>query len=141
MAPASALSAFDWPPGPTATSTPRRYISTRVGASGSRSWSSDIILRRDQGAVDDVKLGNITAFLKNFHPALATLNKADGKRDLHNDPLVQKVAEANARLTAASLTKRSPIIKALVDARQLKIPAAMHDVSTGKVTWLLNILG
>jgi carbonic anhydrase len=64
------------------------------------------------------------------------LNKADGHRDSHNDPLVQKVAEANARLTAASLTKRSPIIEALVDARQLKIAAAMHDITTGKVTWL-----
>jgi len=31
----------------------------------------------------------------------------DGHRDSHNDPLVQKVAVANARLTAASLTKRS----------------------------------
>jgi carbonic anhydrase len=90
-----------------------------------------------KSAVDNVKLGNITALLKNFQPALATLNKSDGHRDSHNDPLVQKVAEANARLTAASLTKRSPIIKALVDAGQLKIAAAMHDITTGKVTWLL----
>ena len=67
---------------------------------------------------------------------LATLNRSDGHRDSHNDPLVQKVAEANARLTAASLTKRSPIIKALVDAKELKIAAAMHDITTGKVTWL-----
>jgi len=89
-----------------------------------------------KSAVDDVKLGNITALLKNFQPALATLNKADGRRDSHNGPLVQKVAEANARLTAAGLTKRSPIIKALVDAKQLKIAAAMHDIATGKVTWL-----
>jgi carbonic anhydrase len=89
-----------------------------------------------KSAVDNVKLGNITALLKNFQPALATLNKSDGHRDSHNDPLVQKVAEANARLTVASLTKRSPIIKALVDAGQLKIAAAMHDITTGKVTWL-----
>ena len=89
-----------------------------------------------KSAVDDVKLGNITALLKNCQPALATLTKADGHRDSHNDPLVQKVAEASARLTAASLTKRSPIIKALVDARKLKIAAAMHDITTGKVTWL-----
>jgi carbonic anhydrase len=86
--------------------------------------------------VDDVKLGNITALLKNFQPALATLTKADGHRDSHNDPLVQKVAEASARLTAASLTKRSPIIKELVDAKQLEIAAAMHDITTGKVSWL-----
>ena len=89
-----------------------------------------------KSAVDGVKLGNITALLKNFQPALATLTKADGHRDLHNDPLVQKVAEASVRLTAASLTKRSPVIKELVDARQLKIATAMHDITTGKVTWL-----
>jgi len=89
-----------------------------------------------KSAVDDVKLGNITALLQNFQPALATLNNSDGHRDSHNDPLVQKVAEANARLTAASLTKRSPILKELVDAKQLTIAAAMHDITTGKVTWL-----
>jgi carbonic anhydrase len=89
-----------------------------------------------KSAVDGVKLGNITALLKNFQPALATLSKGDGHRDSQNDPLVQKVAEANARLTAASLIKRSPIIKALVDAKELKIAAAMHDITTGKVTWL-----
>ncbi len=89
-----------------------------------------------KAAVDNVKLGNITAMLKNFQPALATLTKADGHRDSHNYPLVQKVAEASARLTAESLTRRSPIIKTLVDAGQLKISAAMHDVTTGKVSWL-----
>jgi carbonic anhydrase len=89
-----------------------------------------------KSAVDNVKLGNITALLRNFRPALATLSKADGRRDSHNDALVQKVAEANARLAAASLIRRSAIIKALVDAGQLKIAAAMHDIKTGKVSWL-----
>jgi len=89
-----------------------------------------------KSAVDNVKLGNITALLKNFKPALATLKKADGHRDSHNDPLVQKVAEANARLTAASLPKRSPVIKALAEAGQVKIAAAMHDITTGQVSWL-----
>jgi carbonic anhydrase len=89
-----------------------------------------------KSAVDDVKLGNITELLKNFQPAIATLTAADGHRDSHNYPLVQKVAEANARLTAASLMERSPIIKELVDAGDLKIAAAMHDITTGKVSWL-----
>lgn len=89
-----------------------------------------------KSAVDDVKLGNITALLKNFRPALATLKPSDGHRDSHNVPLVQKVAEANARLTAASLPKRSRIIRALVDAGEVKIAAAMHDITTGEVTWL-----
>jgi len=57
-------------------------------------------------------------------------------KDDFNPFKFNKVAEANARLTAASLPRRSPIIKALVDAGQLKIAAAMHDITTGKVTWL-----
>jgi carbonic anhydrase len=88
-----------------------------------------------KGAVDNVKLGNLTAMLKNFQPALATLTRADGKRDSHNAALVQKVADANAKLTAATLTKRSAILKSLVDAKQLKIVAAMHDIKTGKIAW------
>lgn len=89
-----------------------------------------------KSAVDGVKLGNITALLKNFEPALKTLTAADGKRDSHNGPLVQKVAEANARLTAQSLPKRSKIIADAVASKQLVIAAAMHDVGTGKVSWL-----
>ncbi|HYW62486.1 MAG TPA: carbonic anhydrase [Bradyrhizobium sp.] len=89
-----------------------------------------------KSAVDDVKLGSITALLRNFRPALATLKPSDGHRDSHNNPLVQKVAEANARLTAASLPKRSRIIKTLVDSGELKIAAAMHDITTGQVSWL-----
>ena len=89
-----------------------------------------------KAAVDNVELGNITALLKNFAPALATLTAADGPRDSKNDPLVQKVAEANARLTAALLLNRSPVIKEMIDGGQLKIAAAMHDITTGKVTWL-----
>src|SRR3954449_13537625 len=86
-----------------------------------------------KSAVDDVKLGNITALLRNFRPALATLKPSDGHRDSHNHPLVQKVAEANARLTAASLPKRSRIIRTMVDSGELKIAAAMHDITTGQV--------
>jgi carbonic anhydrase len=89
-----------------------------------------------KSAVDNVKMGNITALLKNFQPALKTLTPADGHRDSHNYPLVQKVAEANARLTAQSLPKRSAIIRDLAASKQLVIAAAMHDVATGKVTWL-----
>jgi carbonic anhydrase len=89
-----------------------------------------------KSAVDGVKLGNITALLANFAPALATLDAADGERHSRNQHLVQKVAEANARLTAESLTSRSPILATLVQAKQLKIVAAMHDITTGRISWL-----
>jgi carbonic anhydrase len=88
-----------------------------------------------KSAVDGVKMGNITGLLANFKPALKTLTPADGHRDSHNAPLVQKVADANVRLTVQDLPKRSRIIASLVTARQLVIVGAMHDVTTGKITW------
>ncbi|MCC7346754.1 MAG: carbonic anhydrase [Variibacter sp.] len=89
-----------------------------------------------KGAIDKVKLGNITAMLKNFDAALKAAGKVAGAQDSHNYELVQKVAEANVKLTAESLPKRSKVIKDLVDAKQLVIAAAMHDIATGKVNWL-----
>ena len=89
-----------------------------------------------KSAVDDVKLGNITAMLENFKPALATLTEADGKRESKNSKLVQKVADQNVLIAAASLTQRSAVLKELVDKGQLKIVGAMHDLATGKVAWM-----
>lgn len=89
-----------------------------------------------KSAIDGVKLGNITALLDNFGPALATLDPSDGPRTSSNDKLVQKVAEENVRLTVASLTSRSPILGQRVSKGNLAIVPAMHDIKTGLVTWL-----
>ena len=74
--------------------------------------------------------------LRNFQPALKAAGKFPGAQDSHNLPLVQAVAEANVRLTVESVTKRSSVLKALVDAKELKVAGAMHDLATGKITWL-----
>ena len=89
-----------------------------------------------KAAVDHVKLGNITALLKNIDPALKAVGTVPGRNDSTNIDLVHKVTEANVRLTAESLVKRSKIIKTMVDTGELKIAGAVHDVGTGKVTWL-----
>jgi carbonic anhydrase len=88
-----------------------------------------------KGAVDDVKLGNITAMLANIRPAVEA-NKCTGECSSKNHDYVQKVAETNARMAAENIIKRSPVIKELVDAKQVRIAAAMHDITTGKVTLL-----
>ena len=89
-----------------------------------------------KGAVDNAKLGNLTAMLRNFDPALKAVGKVEGERKSSNKYLVQKVADANAKLSAENLLKRSPVLKGLVDKGHLKIVAAMHDLATGKVSWL-----
>ena len=90
-----------------------------------------------KGAVDHVKLGNLTSMLKNFDSALQAAAKAPGEQDSHNAALVQNVAEANVRLTVESLVVRSDVLKALVADKQLKIAGAMHDLGTGKISWIV----
>ena len=90
-----------------------------------------------KSAIDGVEMGNITALLDNLKPAVASvLSLGDASGGSKNDALVQKVAETNARLTAASLTHRSPILSKRIEAGRLKIVAAMHDITTGRVSWL-----
>jgi carbonic anhydrase len=88
-----------------------------------------------KGAVDNVKLGNLTATLANIMPAVAAAKTA-GERTSKNAAFVQAVAESNARMAAAKLTSRSPVLKDMVNAGQLRIAAAMHNLATGRVSFL-----
>jgi carbonic anhydrase len=85
-----------------------------------------------KGAVDQAKLGNLTAMLKNFDPAVAA-TKIEGERSSKNKTLVQSVADMHSKLTGAQILAQSPVLKEMVDQKQLVVVSAMHDLSTGKV--------
>jgi carbonic anhydrase len=89
-----------------------------------------------KSAIDGVKLGHITAMLDNLGPAVDSAGHIAGAHKSDNPAFVQSVAEANARLTAASLTRRCAVLKQRVEAGNLTITAAMHDLATGRVSWL-----
>lgn len=88
-----------------------------------------------KGAVDDVKLGNLTATLANIRPAVAAV-ATTGKRNSKNAAFVQAVAEENVRRTVAALNDNSAVLAELVKTGDLAIVGAMHDLETGKVTLL-----
>lgn len=88
-----------------------------------------------KGAVDDVKLGNLTAALAHIKPAVLEV-QAEGERTSKNKQFVQNVADRNAQDAAGMLTSRSAVMASLVQERKLQIVAAMHDVGTGAVHWL-----
>jgi carbonic anhydrase len=88
-----------------------------------------------KGAVDNVKLGNLTATLASIRPAVLKIESVEGDRTSKNKQFVQGVADQNAKDAAAMLTSRSDVIALLVRERKLKIASAMHDVSTGAVSW------
>jgi carbonic anhydrase len=87
-----------------------------------------------KGAIDRVKLGNITEMLSHIEPAVAA-TKFAGKRTSKDKKLVQAVADTNAQLTARMVLSRSPILKEMVSKKEIVVAAAMHDVETGRVSF------
>jgi len=89
-----------------------------------------------KGAIDDVKLGNLTAALENIRPAVSEVADPGGPRNSKNKPFVQRVSERNAQDAAAQLVSRSEVLAHAVSDGGLSIVAAMHDVTTGVVSWI-----
>jgi carbonic anhydrase len=87
-----------------------------------------------KGAVDQVKLGNLTELLSHIEPAVAA-TKFAGKRTSKDKKLVQAVADTNAQLTARTILNRSPILKEMAAKKEIVVVAAMHNVETGRVSF------
>ncbi|MES2360977.1 MAG: carbonic anhydrase [Pseudomonadota bacterium] len=87
-----------------------------------------------KGAVDNAKLGNLTAMLGNIRPSLARLNYK-GVPSSKDKALVQQLADQNAKDAAKMIMDKSDVIATLVKEGKVKIVSAMHDVGTGKVSW------
>ena len=88
-----------------------------------------------KGAVDDAKLGNLSATLANIRPSVIKIKSIEGPQTSKNKKLVQAVADQNSKDAAEMLTAQSEVLRDLIAAGTLKIVSAMHDVATGKITW------
>ena len=89
-----------------------------------------------KGAADNAQLGNLTHTLSNLMPAVYSVKDVQGERNSSNAAFVTSVAEENVRLNVNAFFTRSAILHDLTEAGQIKIVGAMHDVSTGRVTFL-----
>jgi carbonic anhydrase len=88
-----------------------------------------------KGAADNAKLGNLTAMLDNIRPSLKKLNY-QGVASSKDKELVQKLADQNAKDAVAKIMANSQVINNLVAGGKVKVVSAMHDIGTGKITWL-----
>lgn len=89
-----------------------------------------------KGAVDKAVVGdNLTTLLNEIEPAVAA-TPLDGERSSKNGPFVQAVAETNVRMGVAALTANSAVLKAMVEAGDLKIVGGIYDLETRVVTLL-----
>jgi carbonic anhydrase len=86
-----------------------------------------------KGAIDRVELGNLTEMLAKIRPAVDAAGGAGGTSK--DAALVHRVAEANVRRNVAQIRERSPILKAMEDAGEIRIVGGMYAMETGVVTF------
>ncbi|TWT56280.1 Carbonic anhydrase [Allorhodopirellula solitaria] len=86
-----------------------------------------------KGAIDHVKLGNITPMLKNIEPAVKFFADYEGEKTGENDEFVHMVAEQNVRMTIAGIRENSPILAEMESNGDLKIVGGIYNMATGTV--------
>ena len=87
-----------------------------------------------KGAADDVKLGNLTSMLANIRPSMSKLQYT-GVPSSKNKKLVQDLADQNAKDAVEQILQKSEVIAKLVKDGKVKVVSAMHDLTTGKISW------
>ncbi|MDP4271358.1 MAG: carbonic anhydrase [Bacteroidota bacterium] len=80
------------------------------------------------GAVQNVKLGNLTHLLEHIRISLA--NNVTG------DKVVDETAKNNVKQTIKELYEKSEILHEMVEQGKLKIVGALYDIETGKVAFM-----
>ncbi|TDQ11252.1 carbonic anhydrase family protein [Pedobacter metabolipauper] len=89
-----------------------------------------------KAAIDDVKMGNITAMLKKIKPAVAISRDFRGEKTAKNDKFVEYVAKNNVLQTIETIRAKSPILKEMEAKGEIKIVGAYYELSTGIVQFL-----
>jgi carbonic anhydrase len=88
-----------------------------------------------KGACDNVQLGNLTSVVNAIKPAVKSVPNDGTPRNSKNYKFVEKVAEANVKLTMQNIREKSPILRGMIDRGEVILVGAMLDISTGTVTW------
>ncbi len=89
-----------------------------------------------KGAIDGVKLGNLTGLLAKIYPAVEATT-FQGDRSSKNPAFVDAVARKNVELTMISIRANSAILRNLESVKAIKIGGAIYDLNTAKVDFLV----
>ncbi len=89
-----------------------------------------------KAAIDNVKLGNITAMLTKIKPAVVKSQDFKGEKTSKNADFVEYVAKNNVKNTIETIRLKSPILKEMEDKGEIKIVGAYYNLKTGEVVFL-----
>ncbi len=90
-----------------------------------------------KGAIDDVKLGNLTASLKHIKLAVEKLDAPEiTDKSSKNQDFVDRVALKNVELAIEDIKSQSPVLLDLYEKNKIDIVGAMYNHATGEVNFL-----
>ncbi len=85
-----------------------------------------------KGAIDGVKMGDLTELLAEIEPAILATGPNKGSKDA---AYVARVAEANVRVAMKEIRDKSPILRDMIASGAVGLVGGMYDVETGRVTF------
>ncbi len=88
-----------------------------------------------KGAVDHVQLGNLSTLLNKIQPSVYVERATKEDRTSKNADFVDNVARIQVRRSTEAIIERSTVIRELVEAGQVGLVGAHHDLESGAVTF------
>lgn len=88
------------------------------------------------GAIDNVKLGNLTATLSKIKPAIKMSQNYKGSMTSKNEEFVKLVSENNVRHAIATIRAKSPILKEMEEKGEIKIVGLFYTLTKGELLFV-----
>ena len=89
-----------------------------------------------KAAIDDVKMGNITAMLSKIKPAVAMSQQFEGEKISKNYAFTDTVGKNNVLNTIEMIKTQSPVLKEMLEKGEIKIAGAYYNMKTGEVIFI-----
>jgi len=87
-----------------------------------------------KGAIDNVKLGNLTTLLQKIDPAVQNCcNHFAGDKTSANPEFVDLVVRENIKISVQNIRERSKILSEMEKKGEIKIVGAYYDMDSGEV--------
>jgi carbonic anhydrase len=87
-----------------------------------------------KGAIDNVKLGNLSALLDKIKPAIDKCGEFQGAKTSKNPEFVDLVIRENVKVTVDAIRSQSAVLREMETNGEIKIVGSYYDMDTGVVT-------
>jgi carbonic anhydrase len=88
-----------------------------------------------KGAIDNVKLGNLTGLLQKVSPAIQACSHYAGAKTAKNPEFVDLVIQENVKQMVQSIRNQSQILNEMEKNGEIKIVGAYYDMDNGVVSF------